>query len=113
MFALAFFHNNIFRCADVIHCIPAAIHPDHSAASQWIRRSFSEKQFDRIPRESFYEISRRFHSFEGILLSFLHDLCSPDRDKAHIHDVPGCRNIPIRDLSKHVRPESLCCQKRE
>ena len=72
----------------LIHCIPVAIHPNHSTASQWIRRSFSEKQFDRIPRELFYEISRRFHSFEAILLSFLYGLCLPGRDKAHIHDVP-------------------------
>lgn len=44
---------------------------------------------------------------------FLYDLCSPGRDKAHIHDVPCCHNIPIRDLSKHARQESLCCQRRE
>ena len=71
MSASAFSHSNTFRCADVIRYISAAIHPDYSAASQWIRRSFPEKQFDRIPRELFYEISRRFHSFEAILLSFL------------------------------------------
>ena len=40
----AFSHRNTSRCADGIHCIPAAVPPDHSAASQWIRRSFSEKQ---------------------------------------------------------------------
>ena len=87
MSASAFFHSNTSRCADGIHCIPAAIHPDRAAASQQIRRSFSEKQFDRIPRELFYEISRRFHSSEAILLSFLYGLCLPGRDKAHIHDV--------------------------
>ena len=61
----AFSHSNIFRCVDVIRCIPAAFHPDRSATSQWIRRSFSEKQFDRIPRDSFHKISRRFHSLWG------------------------------------------------
>ena len=34
MSASALFHSNISHCADVIHCIPAAIHPDRSAASQ-------------------------------------------------------------------------------
>ena len=44
---------------------------------------------------------------------FLYGLCPPGRDKTHIHDVPGCRNIPIRDLLKHAKQESLCCQRRE
>ena len=42
--ASAFSPGNTSRCAGGIHCIPAAVPPDHSAASQWIRRSFSEKQ---------------------------------------------------------------------
>ena len=63
MSASAFSHINTSRCADVIHCISAAIHPDHATASQYIRRFFSEKQFDRIPKESSYEIFRRSHSF--------------------------------------------------
>lgn len=52
MSASAFFHSNTSRYVDVIHCIPATIHPDHTAASQWSRRSSPEKQFDRIPLNS-------------------------------------------------------------
>ena len=92
MSASAFSHSNTSRCVDVIHCIPAAIHPDRSAASQWIRRSFFEKQFDRISGESFYGISRRFHSFEAILLSFLYDrqiifeICNRSKTKCAQND---------------------------
>lgn len=36
MLASVFSHSNTSRCGDVIHCIPATIHPDRSAVARML-----------------------------------------------------------------------------